>query len=105
MNKRQAKKAYKKKYGHNPPVKNILYQAYGIDMLRVADAMKIAFQRVEEAVREAAKAIANGWERAKENIRNMSEEEYEEFLESLSPDARGWAVAIRKGAKKNDTGN
>ena len=105
MNKRQAKKAYKKKYGHNPPVNNTLYQACGIDILNVADAMKIVFQRIEEVVREAAKAIANGWEKAKESIRNMSEEEYEEFLAELTPEQRGWAAAIRKGAKKNDTGN
>ena len=31
MNKRQKKKAYKKRYGHNPPTKDYLYKTYGLD--------------------------------------------------------------------------
>lgn len=109
MNKRQAKKAYKKKYGHNPPVKSVLYQAYDIDMQNMAEGMRKALKKIGEVITEiiteAGRALATGWETVKQQIHNMSEEEYEEFLAELTPQARCWAAVIRKGVEKHDTGN
>lgn len=105
MNRRQKKKAYKKRYGHNPPTKSYLYRAYGVDMAVVADGMveaiRNAFTVVKEAVEVVAKNITTAWEKTKESIQTMSEEEYAEFLEELTPEARGWAAAIRMAAKKD----
>lgn len=105
MNRRQKKKAYKKQYNHNPPTKSYFYRAYGIDMAVVADGMEKAFRNVFTAVREVievvAKNITVAWEEIKENIQTMSEEEYAEFLEELTPEARGWAATIRMATKKD----
>lgn len=105
MNKRRWKKAYKKRHGHNPPTKSYFYQAYGVDMAVVADGMVETFKNVFTTVKEAIEAVAENitvdWEKTKENIRDMSEEEYAEFLEELKPEARGWAAAIRMAAKKD----
>lgn len=106
MNRRQKKKAYKKRYGHNPPTKSYLYQEYGVDMAVAADRMAEAFRNVFKVVTETievvAKNITAAWERTKENIKTMTEEDYAEFLEELPPEARGWAVAIRIAAKQKD---
>ncbi len=106
MNRRQKKKAYKKRYGHNPPTKSHLYQEYGVDMAVVADGMAKAFRNVFKVVTETievvAKNITAAWERTKENIQTMTEEDYAEFLEELQPEARGWAAAIRMAAKQKD---
>ncbi len=105
MNRRQKKKAYKKRYGHNPPTKSYIYKAYGVDMEVVADRMAEAFRNAFTVIREAIETVAKNitavWEKTKENIQTMSDEEYAEFLEELKPEARGWAVAIRMAAKKD----
>lgn len=105
MNRRQKKKAYKKRYGHNPPKKSCFYRAYAVDMEVVEDRMVEAFRNVftliNEIVEAVAKNITTAWEKTKENIKTMSEEEYAEFLEELTPEARGWAAAIRMVAKKD----
>ena len=105
MNRRQKKKAYKKRYGHNPPTKDYLYKAYGVDTAVVADRMAETFRNVFTAVKKAievaAKNITVALEKIKENIQTMSEAEYAEFLEELTPEAKDWAVAIRMAAKKD----
>ena len=106
MNRRQKKKAYKKRYRHNPPTKSYLYQEYGIDMQNVADTLAEGFRNVFKAAKEAVevigKKLAEAWKKTKESIQTMTEEEYAEFLEELPPEARGWAAAIRMAAKKED---
>lgn len=106
MNRRQKKKAYKKRYGHNPPEKSRIYQAYGIDIQNVVDALVdgigMACKAITEALAAFTKNITSAWEHTREHIQTMSEEEYAEFLEELEPEARGWAVVIRMGAKKEN---
>lgn len=46
--------------------------------------------------------ITYTWKYMKERIQTMSEEEYAKFLDELKPEARGWASAIRMGAKKEN---
>lgn len=67
-------------------------------------AAKVA-ETIAKAIQAMIKTANTAWEKAKERIQTMSEEEYAEFLEELTPEARGWAAAIRAGGKKNDTGN
>lgn len=104
MNRRQKKKAYKKRYGHNPPTKSYLYQAYADGMAEafrnVFAGVDMAVVAVKEAIEVVAKNITTVWEKTKENIQTMSEAEYTEFLKELPPEARGWAAAIRLAAKK-----
>lgn len=104
MNRRQKKKAYKKQYGHNPPVKSYFYQAYGVDMQNVADALekgvKLACEAITEAIAAVTKNITAAWEYTKERIQTMTEEEYAEYLEALTPEQRGWAAVIRMGREK-----
>lgn len=95
MNKRQAKKAYKKKYGHNPPVKSTI-DPQGI----ITQNFERFGELLREMVTEAARAITKGWESVKESIQAMSEEEYKAYLETLKPKARGWADAIRCAGKR-----
>ena len=108
MNRRQKKKAYKKRYGHNPPTKSYLYQEYGIDMQNVADALakgiKLACEAITEAIAAVTKNITAAWKYTKERIQTMTEEEYAEYLEALTPEQRGWAATIRMAAKKEDQG-
>lgn len=109
MNRRQKKKEYKKRYGHNPPTKSYIYQAYGVDMQAVADALAEGFRNLFSAAKQAVEIVGRklveAAEQAKERIQTMTEEEYAEFLEGLEPEARGWAAVIRMGGKKDDTGN
>lgn len=100
MNRRQKKKAYKKKYGHNPPTGSYIYQAYGIDMQSVAEAMGNGIRMACEAIVAFTKNITSAWESMKEHIQTMTEEEYAEFVEELTPEQKGWAELIRMGAKR-----
>ena len=97
MNKRQKKKAYKKRYGHNPPTKDYLYKTYGLDTAVVADRMAEAFRNVFTVIRETIEAVAKNittvWEKTKETIQTMSDEEYAEFLEELKPEKDQAAAA------------
>ena len=106
MNRRQKKKAYKKKYGHNPPTGSYIYQAYGIDMQNVAEALgngiRMACEAISEAIVAFTKNITSAWESMKEHIQTMTEEEYAEFVEELTPEQKGWAAAIRMGANKGN---
>ncbi len=103
MNRRQKKKAYKKRYGHNPPVKSYYYQTYGIDIQNMLDALekgiKNAFVAAKKVIEAVAKNITAVWKNTKENIQTMTEEEYVEFLEELPLEAKGWAEAIRRKKK------
>ena len=104
MNRRQKKKAYKKRYDHDVPMKSYIYQAHGLDIPDVADAIKkgieLACEAIVEAIITLTKNIEGTWEYIKERIQNMTEEEYAEYLERLKPEQRGLAAAIRMGRKK-----
>lgn len=107
MNRRQKKKAYKKKYGHNPPKSEIKYytKEWGEELNRafsgIADTLCAAIKIVTES-------IANMWNIARNNIeyiQNMPEEEFNRLMESpeLSKDAKTLAQKIRR--VRNHAGN
>lgn len=81
-----------------------------VDAGAVVDAIEKAADAVVEVVRKLADAVAEvipaiiktvneTWERVKEHIQTMPEDQYKEFLEELTPEARGWAAAIRAGSR------
>lgn len=67
----------------------------------MAEAFRNVFTVIRETIEAVAKNITTVWEKTKETIQTMSDEEYAEFLEELKPEARGWAAAIRMAAKKD----
>ncbi len=104
MNRRQKKKAYKKRYGHNPPTKSYTYQAYGVDMQNVADALAEGFRKVFYAAKEAVeiigKKLADAWEKTKERIQTMTEEEYAGVFGRPGTGSKGLGGSYKNGGEK-----
>lgn len=94
MNKRQAKKAFKKKYGYNPPVTN-----------RSRAAL------VNHFIKKVFPAVWKGIKKGFEVIRTMPEEEFKNRIMegqragSLSPQQAAMAYLIRFTGKGRDNGN
>lgn len=76
----------------------------GVDTEAVIEAIANVAKAVIEAIPAMVKAVSDTWERVKEHIQTMPEDQYKEFLEELTPEARGWAADIRIAAKKEDQG-
>lgn len=104
MNKRQAKKAYKKKYGFNPPkdkeyatfLDNFAFPAaaaYREYVNRIVDDFTEAIKRVIPAITAAVNAAIDTAKEAIENIKTMPEEDFNRILESSDLDERTKALA------------
>ena len=95
MNKRQAKKAYKKKYGHNPPKSEAkhLYEVAAKAVEGIAAGIRQIMPAITAAVNAAVKAATA----AVENIKTMPEEEFNRLLESsdLDESSKNLARQIR----------
>lgn len=119
MNKRQAKKAYKKKHGFNPP-KDKEYAtfldkfafpaaaAYREYVNRIVDDFTEAIKRVIPAITAAVNAAIDTAKEAIENIKTMPEEDFNRILESSDLDERTKALArqIRSNGQYGfNTGN
>lgn len=94
MNKRQAKKAYKKKYGHNPPKNwkqslNIAFASFGESVKRAAEAIGQMLGQAVKAVGEATR-----------QIQIMPEEDFIKLLESEDMDAQQRALLLTIRAKR-----
>ncbi len=70
----------------------------GVDAEAAIEAIGRVAKAVVEAIPAMIKTVNDTWERVKEYIKNMPEEQYKEFLEELTPETRGWAAAIRAAA-------
>lgn len=59
MNRRQAKKAYKKKYGHNPPKKGVRFQRKLVikAMEELTGVMKSVFETMKKMCEAAVQAV------------------------------------------------
>lgn len=94
MNKRQAKKAFKKKYGYNPSVTN------GSPAVLV-----------NHFIKKVIPAICEGIKKGFEAIRTMPEEEFENRIVegkragAISPQQAAMAYLIRLTGKGRDNGN
>ena len=104
MNKRQAKKAYKKKYGHNPPkdkqyatfLDNFAFpvaKMYREYVNRIVDDFTEAIKSVIPAITAAVNAAVDTAKEAIENIKTMPEEDFNRILESSDLDERSKALA------------
>ena len=77
MNKRQAKKAFKKKYGVNPN------QACKAFTEQLPSAIKVITERLPDLVNEWVKAVSVLSETLRETLREMNSEEVKEFKEFM----------------------
>ena len=103
MNRRQKKKAYKKKYGHNPPKTEVRY--YGKEwgriiartMETVAESIRAAIPVICDALEKFARATRETTER----IKTMPEDEFLRFLDNpeLTEDAKAMARQIRRNGQ------
>lgn len=106
MNRRQKKKAYKKKYGHNPPKTEAKYHSryWGkVAAKQVAASMEAIGEVVRAlvpAIQEALNTFCRITKEAIEHIKTMPEEDFNRFLESEEVDERAKALArqIRRRA-------
>ena len=119
MNKRQAKKAYKKKYGFNPPkdkqyaafLDNFAFPvaaAYREYVNRIADGFAEAIKRVIPTITEMVNTAIDTVKEAIENIKTMPEEDFNRLLESsdLDEGAKALARQIRRNGQNGlYTGN
>lgn len=110
MNRRQKKKAYKKKYGHNPPKTEVKY--YGKEWGRIiARTMETVAESIRAAIpiiRDTLEKFARATRETTERIKNMPEDEFLRFLDSpeLTECAKAMAREIRrKGQNGLHTGN
>lgn len=102
MNRRQKKKAYKKKYGHNPPKTEVKY--YGKEWGRTAESIRAAIPIIRNTLEKFARATRETAER----IKTMQEDEFLRFLDNpeLTEDAKVMARKIRKNGQNGlHTGN
>lgn len=100
MNRRQKKKAYKKKYGHNPPKTEVKY--YGKEwgkiiaraMDRIAEATRAIIPEIRKALEDAARLARE----TRTRIQTMPEEDFNRFLENpdFDEEARKLAKRIRR---------
>lgn len=117
MNRRQKKKAFKKKYGMNPPA--IMKFECEIDWTGVAKEIiglgkraMIALDYVAKVIipefglnlRELAKELTEGTEELIERIKMMSDSEWEKFKEQLTEDQKEIAERIRAHEQSNIDG-
>lgn len=88
MNRRQKKKAYKKKYGHNPPKTEVRYHGkeWGRIVSRAMDEIAEAISGLVPAIKKAIDSLANMAAEAIENIKTMPEEDFNRLLESSDLD-------------------
>ena len=110
MNRRQKKKAYKKKYGHNQPKTEVKY--YGKEWGRtIARTMKTVAEGIRAAIpiiRDTMEKFARDTRETTERIKTMPEDEFLRFLDNpeLTEGAKAMAREIRRNGKNGlHTGN
>lgn len=103
MNRRQKKKAYKKKYGHNPPKTEVRYHSkeWGRIVSRAMDEIAEAISGLVPAIKKAIDSLANMAAEAIENIKTMPEEDFNRLLENsdLDEGTKEMARRIRRNGQ------
>ena len=84
MNKRQAKKAYKKKYGHNPPKSEAKYLCEVA--AKAIEGIAAGIKQIMPAITAAVSAAMAATKEAIENIKTMPEEDFNRLLENTDLD-------------------
>ena len=117
MNRRQKKKAFKKKYGMNPPATmklecEIDWTGVAKEIIKLGKRAMIALDYVTKVIipefglnmRELAKELTEGTEQLIERIKMMSDSDWEEFKEQLTEDQAEIAERIRAHEQSNIDG-
>ena len=102
MNRRQKKKAYKKKYGHTPPKTEVKYYGKEWDKIvaRAMDGKPVIRKAMEDMARLTRETVTR--------IQTMPEEDFNSFLENSDMDESTKALARqirRNGQNGLHTGN
>lgn len=106
MNRRQKKKAYKKKYGHNPLKTEVKY--YGKEWGRTKETVAESIRAAIPIIRNTLEKFARATRETAERIKTMPEDEFLRFLDNpeLTEDAKAMARKIRRNGKNGlHTGN
>lgn len=101
MNKRQAKKAYKKKYGHNPPKSEAKY-LYEV-AAKAVEGIAAGIKQIMTAITAAVSAAMAAAKEAIENIKTMPEEDFNRLLESSDLD-EGTKEMVRRIRRTGQNG-
>lgn len=103
MNRRQKKKAYKKKYGHNPPKTEVKYygKEWGKIIARAMETVADAIRATIPVIRETLENMARITQETIERIKTMPEEDFLRFLDNpeLSEGAKAMAWQIRRNGQ------
>ena len=103
MNRRQKKKEYKKKYGHNPPKTEVKY--YGKELGRIiARTMETVAETIRATIQIICKNLEDMARLTREtivSIQTMPEDEFLRLLDSteLTEDAKAMARKIRRNGQ------
>ena len=103
MNRRQKKKAYKKKYGHNPPKTEVKYygKEWGRIIARTMETVAEGIRAAIPVIRETLENFARATRETTERIKTMPEDEFLRFLDNpeLTEDAKAMARQIRRNGQ------
>lgn len=98
MNRRQKKKAYKKKYGHNPPKTEAQYHRKewnGTVSRIINEIMEETISGIVPFIMKAINSMTTIVAEAIENIKTMPEEDFNRLLESSDLDGSAKVLAIQ----------
>lgn len=103
MNKRQKKKAYKKKYGHNPPKTEMKYHTryWRRTGTRAVESISQAINNMIPVIKTTIITIGKLVKNTTEYIKYMSEEDFNNFLESPDIDDRTKDLAKQIRSRAN----
>ena len=102
MNRRQKKKAYKKKYGHNPPKTEAKYygKEWGRIMARTMETVAQSIRAAIPVIRDTLEKFARATRETTERIKTMPEDEFLRFLDNLETEgAKAMARQIRRNGQ------
>lgn len=113
MNRRQKKKAYKKKYGHNPPKTEVKYygKEWGRIIARTMETVAEGIRAAIPVIRETLENFARATRETTERIKTMPEDEFIRLLDNpeLTEGAKAMARQIRRngqyGLRTSNAGN
>ena len=91
MNKRQAKKQFKKKYGVNPDRMSTILEK---ELPKVIEVIR---ERLPDIINEMCQTMKAAVEDLQEKLREMNSEEFKEFLQRVSESQKKLAIRLREG--------
>lgn len=102
MNRRQKKKAYKKKHGHNPPKTEVKYygEEWGRIIARTMETVAEGIRAAIPVIRDTLEKFARATRETTERIKTMPEDEFLRLLDNLETEgAKAMARQIRRNGQ------